>query len=67
MSSKVCEKNDYGIYLKEKHHYNSVNKMINDLGWRDLADRRRDIHLTLFYKIHKVNVPSESILILEKG
>ncbi len=37
--------------------------MINDLGWRDLADRRRNTCLMLFYKIvnYVVNVPSELI------
>ncbi len=62
-------KNYYRIYLKEEQHYNSVTKMINSLGWRDLADRRRDIHLTLLFKIvnHQVNVTSEGIFILAKA
>ncbi len=25
--------------------YNSITQMINDLGWRDLADMRRDTRL----------------------
>ncbi len=43
--------------------------MINDLGCRDLADRRKDRHLTLFYKIsnHEVNVISEGIPIQPNG
>ncbi len=55
--------------FKDEYHYNSVKQMINDLGWRRLADRGRDIRLTLFYKIvnHEANVTSEGILILAKG
>ncbi len=43
--------------------------MINDLRWRDLADRGRNRHLTLFYNIvnHEVKVASECILILANG
>jgi hypothetical protein len=29
----------------------SVSKMIEELGWSDLADRRRNARLTMFYKI----------------
>ncbi len=52
------------VYIKEGQHYNSVTQMINDLGWRDLANRRRDTRLMLFYTImnHEVNA-----LILAKG
>ncbi len=44
---------------------NSVTKMINDLRWKDQADRRSNICLTLFYKIvnHEVNVASDGIII----
>ncbi len=40
--------------------------MVNELGWSNLAERKRDTHLTLFYMIgnHEVNVPFEDILIL---
>ncbi len=43
--------------------------MINELRWKDLEDGRRDIWWTLFYKIvnHKLNVPSEVIIIQMKG
>ena len=44
-------KNDYRTYLQDEQRYNSVTKMINELGWKNLAERRRDIRLTLFYKI----------------
>ncbi len=39
--------------------------MINVLGKKDLADRRRDARLTLFFKIvnHKVNGPSKCMII----
>ncbi len=52
------------VYIKEGQHYNSVTQTINDLGWRDLANRRRDTCLMLVYTImnHEVNV-----LILAKG
>ncbi len=42
---------------------------MNDLEWRDLADRRKHLCLTLFYKImnHGVNYSSEGILLLAKG
>ena len=56
--------NDYRIYLHDEQQHNSVTKMINDLGWNDLAERRRHIRLTLFYKIvtETVNVPYEDVL-----
>ncbi len=44
--------------------------MINDLGWRGIADNRwRDTHLKLFVMIanHQVNVTFEHILILATG
>ena len=57
-------KNDYRIYLKEEQEYVSVSKMIEDLGWQDLANRRRETRLALFYKIinEQVNVPHNEIL-----
>ena len=32
-------------------YYSSVTKMIKDLGWSDLAHRRRDARLTMLFKI----------------
>ncbi len=58
-------KGDYRVYLKEEQEYVSVSKMIEDLKWKDLADRRRDTRLTLFYKIvhNHVNIePDETII-----
>ncbi len=52
--------NYYRIYIKEKLQYNSVK---NDMGWNDLLDRRRNIFLTLYYKI----VNYEGIIISAKG
>ncbi len=39
------------------------------MGWRDLADRGRGLHLTLFYKIvnQEVNATSQGKHILAKG
>ncbi len=43
-------------------HYNrtssvtSVTKMLSDLGWSKLADRRRDLRLALLYKVVKGQV-----------
>ncbi len=46
-----------------------VLKMINDLGWRDPTDRRRDKSLIFFYKIatNELNATSEGVLVLAKG
>ena len=57
-------KNDYRIYLKDEQEYISVSKMIEELGWQDLANRRRETRLALFYKIinEQVNVPHQEIL-----
>ena len=43
----------------------SVTSMLQDLGWQDLAGRRRNIRLALFYKIvhHLVAVPTDDLLI----
>ena len=43
----------------------SVTSMLQDLGWQDLASRRRNIRLALFYKIvhHLVAVPTDDLLI----
>ena len=32
-------------------HPCSATRMLHDLGWRDLSDRRRDLRLALLYKI----------------
>ena len=37
----------------------SVMKMLQDLKWDDLADRRKNIRLTLLYKIRNKNVDIE--------
>ena len=52
----VC--NDYS-------YYSSVTAMISTLGWTDLASRRRDLRLTLFYKVvfGLLAVPTEDTLI----
>jgi ribonuclease P/MRP protein subunit RPP40 len=57
-------KHEYRIYNKEEQQYNSVTKMINELGCKDLADRRRNIRLSLFYKIinEDVNICTSDIL-----
>ena len=49
-----------------KHDYrrtSSVTAMLADLGWKNLADRRRDLRLALLYKItnNLVAVPASSI------
>ena len=45
--------------------HSSVTSMLQDLGWRNLASRRKDTRLALFYKIvnQLVAVPTEDILI----
>ena len=39
--------------------------MIADLGWQELAQHRRDLRLTLFYKIVNgdIAIPTEGILV----
>ena len=49
-----------------KHDYardSSVTAMLQDLGWRNLSDRRRDLRLALLFKITHghVRVPAESL------
>ncbi len=58
-------KGDYRVYLKEEQEYVSVSKMIADLKWKDLADRRRDTRLTLLYKIvhNHVNIEPDETLV----
>ncbi len=60
-------KNDCKIYLKEQH-YCSVTKMIHDLGWKDLAFRRKDACQMLVYKIvnREVNVSSQGMLYYQR-
>ena len=45
--------------------FSSVTSMLHDLGWKQLADRRRDLRLALLYKIthHQIAVPAESLCI----
>jgi len=39
-------------FVKGDHRTtSSVTRMLHDLGWRDLSDRRRDLRLTLLYKV----------------
>ncbi len=52
-------KNDY-------YEYNSiVTQMLRELGWMQLVDRWRDLHLALLYKIvhGQIKVPTDNILI----
>ncbi len=58
-----------GSTSKKKDSITDLQKTINDLGWKDPAERRRGTHLTLFYKILncEVKVPSEGIIILVRG
>ena len=49
-----------------KHDYrstSSVTTMLKELGWRNLADRRRELRLALLYKITHghVNVPADTL------
>ncbi len=47
------------MYIKEEQQYNSVTR------WKDLADRKTDTQLTVFYMFvnYKVNISSEGIII----
>ena len=49
--------------LNDYHWRSNVILMLHDLSWQDLASRRRDIWLALFYKIvhHLVTVPMDDI------
>ncbi len=52
-----------------KHDYskhNSVARMIRELDWKNLQDRRKDRRLTILYKIINeiANVPNKNIIIL---
>ncbi len=57
------------IYIKEEQQYKNVTKMINDLRWKDLEERRQDICLILIYTIvnHQVNISSEGRTVLMNG
>ncbi len=53
-------------FVKNDHRYtSSVSEMLNELGWKSLAHRRKELRLALFYKVvHQlVAVPTEDILI----
>jgi len=45
------------------HYMSSVTKMLEDLGWKDLAEGRRDLRLALLYKIvhGHIAVPTDGI------
>ncbi len=53
-----------GLHQRRVEVYKNVPNIINELGWKDLSDKRRDTCLMMFYKIitHEVNVPSEGKL-----
>ena len=57
-------KNDYKIYNEQNYEYTSVTRMIQELGWKNLEERRRDIRLALLYKIthDQTNIPTEDII-----
>jgi hypothetical protein len=53
-------------YVKQNYSkHSSVTRMIQELGWKNLKDRRKDIRLTMLYKIvnNIANVPKDEILI----
>jgi len=53
-------------FVKQDYsRYSSVSKMIQELEWKELEQRRKDIRLTMLYKIvHEiVHIPKEGILI----
>ena len=45
------------------HRTSSVSAMLAELGWANLADRRRDLRLALMFKIvhHHVAVPADTL------
>ena len=53
-------------FVKGKYRWDdgSVTEMINALGWTSLANRRRDLRLTLMYKVVNslVAVPADDLL-----
>ena len=39
-------------YVLNRYHYSaSVTEMLNELGWKSLEERRRNMRLTMMYKI----------------
>ena len=53
-------------FVKNDYQYtSSVTKMLEDLGWKNLAERRRDLRLALLYKIvhGHIAVPTDDILV----
>jgi hypothetical protein len=53
-------------FVKQDYsNYSSVTRMIQELGWKNLQERRKDLRLTMLYKIVNdiANVPKEEILI----
>ena len=57
-------KNDYKIYNEQNDEYTSVTKMMQELGWKNLEERRRDIRLAILYKIthNQTNIPTVDII-----
>ena len=51
--------------MSDSDRTSSVSAMIRQLGWDSLADRRRDIRLSLFYKaVHELTaIPTEEVLV----
>ena len=57
-------KNDYKLYNEQHEEYTSVTKMMQELGWKKIEERRRDIRLALLYKIthDQTNIPTVDII-----
>ena len=57
-------KNEYKIYDQANNEYNSVTNMLNELGWKNLEERRRETRLTLLFKLthNEINIPTEGIV-----
>ena len=49
--------------LSDYGRTSSVTSMLDQLGWRNLAERRLDLHLTLLYKVvhGHINMPADSL------
>ena len=55
-------------FVSNDYRYrSSVTSMLQELGWQDLASRRRDIRLALFYKVihHLVAVPIDDKFLIK--
>ena len=58
-------KNEYRIYDQASDDYHSVTNMLNELGWKNLEERRRETRLTLLFKLtnNQIDIPTEGIVI----